>query len=249
MDALPTPPVLITGRVSRPASNDLMLTFSDGPDDDAAEPLAVARQGGAEGVGGKLGILFGFKNGGLGRHSLKTHSGSGSGSSSGPGPGSGAGSGSTLTVETKAGGESIVSGAMGPVYRITRGETSTVIESAGGEALYTVVGNPSGVRTPDAYRLVVNDAEGQPVGTLEVILTPMGWNITANTLLDLGFALSDVDYFVGRYINRLGAPLKFPNLGTRLILNEQPSPAQLAALLGACVDLSIGLRAYVAEMR
>ncbi|MCU1477744.1 MAG: hypothetical protein JWQ64_2437 [Subtercola sp.] len=251
MDAQPPPPVLITGRVSRSASNVLELTFTDGRDDEAAEPLGVARQGGAEGAGGRLGILFGFKNGGLGRHSLTTRAAlSGSAlSESGLSGSAPSGSGSSLVIESKAGGESVVTGASGPVVRITRGETSSVVESAGGELLYTVVGDPSGVRTADAYCLVVNDAVGQPIGTLEVILTPMGWNITANTLLDLGFALSDVDYFVDRYVTRLGVPLKFPNLGTRLILNEQPSPEHLDALLGVCVDLSIGLRAYVAEMR
>jgi hypothetical protein len=47
-------------------SNALRLTFRSGPGD----PLAEARQGAADGRGSKIGVLFGFKNGGVGTHVL-----------------------------------------------------------------------------------------------------------------------------------------------------------------------------------
>ncbi|UFS60521.1 hypothetical protein [Subtercola endophyticus] len=224
--------VIVNGRLSRAAGNALVQTFDDGPttSEPGGEPLAVARQGGAEGAGGKLGILFGFKNGGLGKHSIVTRAGS------------------TLTVESSAGGVSTVSDGPLELARITRGEESTVV-AVSGTALYTIVADPAGVKGDESYRLRVLDAAAEPVGTLDVILRSGGWNITANTLLDLGFALSDLDYFTDRWLNVTGAPLKFPNLGTRLVLREAPTPANLDILLGVCVDLSVGLRAYVAAMR
>ncbi|MCU1482677.1 MAG: hypothetical protein JWQ19_3463 [Subtercola sp.] len=223
---------IVNGRLSRASGNALVQTFDDGPttSESGAGPLAVARQGGAEGAGGKLGILFGFKNGGLGKHSLTTRAGT------------------ALTVESSAGGLSSIFEGSRRLARITRGDDSTVVD-VDGSMLYTIVADPAGVKGADSYRLRVLDAEAEPVGTLDVILRSGGWNITANTLLDLGFALSDLDYFTDRWLNVTGAPLKFPNLGTRLVLREAPTPANLDILLGVCVDLSVGLRAYVAAMR
>jgi hypothetical protein len=59
-------PVVIDGRIARRTSSGLTMTFHEGED----EPLAVAVQSGGEGRGAQLGVLFGFKNGGPGRHSL-----------------------------------------------------------------------------------------------------------------------------------------------------------------------------------
>ncbi len=47
-------------------SDALQITFHDGPGD----PLAVGVQGAGDTRGKKLGILFGFKNGGTGNHVL-----------------------------------------------------------------------------------------------------------------------------------------------------------------------------------
>src|SRR5438874_1118299 len=57
---------MIVGRVGRTLSNALTMTFSDGPD----RTVATAVQSGGDGVGRKLGVLFGFANGGTGTHVL-----------------------------------------------------------------------------------------------------------------------------------------------------------------------------------
>src|SRR3954452_1415453 len=59
-------PVVIDGRIARKTSNGLRLTFHEGD----GEALATAVQSGGDGRGAKLGVLFGFKNGGPGRHAL-----------------------------------------------------------------------------------------------------------------------------------------------------------------------------------
>src|SRR6266496_1696573 len=59
-------PVVIDGRIARKTSNGLKMTFHEGDGD----PLASAVQSGGDGKGAKLGVLFGFKNGGPGKHGL-----------------------------------------------------------------------------------------------------------------------------------------------------------------------------------
>lgn len=56
-------PIVIDGRVGRKTSNGLKMTFQEGEGD----PLAVAVQSSGDGKGAKLGMLFGFKNGGPGK--------------------------------------------------------------------------------------------------------------------------------------------------------------------------------------
>jgi hypothetical protein len=57
---------MIEGRVLHKASNAMKTTFSAGPGD----PLGIAVQGAGDGKRSKLGMLFGFKNGGAGKHLL-----------------------------------------------------------------------------------------------------------------------------------------------------------------------------------
>ena len=64
--------VMIDGRIERATSNALRLVFRTGP----GEPLGVARQGAGDGRGKKIGVLFGFKNGGTGNHLLTFADGS-----------------------------------------------------------------------------------------------------------------------------------------------------------------------------
>lgn len=70
---------VIDGRAGRKANNALTLTFLEGSE----EPIAKAVQGGGDGFGKKVGILFGFRNGAPGKHVL-THT-----------------DGTTLVVETR----------------------------------------------------------------------------------------------------------------------------------------------------
>ena len=65
-------PTIFEGRCVHKASNALQITFHDGPD----EPFAVGVQGAGDSRGKRLGILFGFKNGGPGNHLVTYRDGS-----------------------------------------------------------------------------------------------------------------------------------------------------------------------------
>lgn len=205
--------------MSRTISNALTMTFDDGPE----EPLAVGRQSGGDGLGAKLGILFGFKNSGRGTHSVKTRTGS------------------MLTVASTVEDVTVIKRGSRAVARVDRGSTSTVFV-ADGAILYRIVADPAGGRTPDAFRLWIQNAGGVEVGKLDVILQSTGWALTFGGVLNVALNL---DYFV----NRTGAALPFPTLGTRLLMHAPPREGELEILLAVCVDLAIGLRVYVADMR
>jgi hypothetical protein len=49
--------------------------------------------------------------------------------------------------------------------------------------------------------------------------------------------------------DRPGQPLPVPILGTRLTLDRSPVGPERDVLVGACVDMAIGLRPYVPAMR
>ena len=240
-----TPPTMIVGRVTRKTNNSLVLTFNDGP---ARAPLAVAQQGGADGVGSKLGVLFGFKNGGSGRHMMTMRDGSvitvvtsggdptrivrGSGSGSGSGADSGAGS------------------AGAAIATVERGDVSRVV-LADGTHLFTIVPDPVEPKSPEAYRLrvvagdVVPGLPGSEIGRLDVILQPNAWRLGVNNLgLDGVIGdLADLTNMSGR------GSLPILVQGTRLVVTVHLSELQRDILCAICVDLAIGLRPYVKAMR
>ncbi|QWT23137.1 hypothetical protein KPL76_10305 [Subtercola sp. PAMC28395] len=257
-----TPPTMIIGRVTRKTNNSLVLTFNDGP---ASAPLAVAQQGGADGVGSKLGVLFGFKNGGSGQHVMTMRDGSvvtvvTSGGDPtrivrGPGSGSGSGAGSA--------GEAIAT--------VERGDVSKVI-LADGTHLFTIIPDPVEPKSPELYRLRVVaggsagdasglagfagtagdfaaesglDVTGSEIGRLDVILQPNAWRLGLNNLgLDGVIGdLADLTNMSGR------SSLPILVQGTRLIVTGQLSELQRDILCAICVDLAIGLRPYVKAMR
>ncbi|GGF34084.1 hypothetical protein [Subtercola lobariae] len=222
MTAEPAPPVLIVGRISRKASNVLVLTFDDGPSAAAdAKALAVAEQSGGEGAGAKLGMLFGFKNGGKGIHSLTTRAGG------------------SYRVASGGGGSTVISSGSNEVARVQRGEQSTVFDAAGA-AVFVIRADPDEPRTTDAVRLRVESPAGEERGRLDVVLRSTAWALTFSRALNVPLDLSELDFM----LTRTGAALKFPTLGTRLLLYSAPTPEQLDLLLAVCVDLAIGLREY-----
>ncbi len=117
---------LIDVRAERGANNALRLVFRDGPD----EPFATARQEAGGGFGRKLGVLFGFKNGGTGTHELTV-------------------GGRSLGVVSKDGQPTDITDGVGGevVARVERGATSTAT-AADGRALLTFAARGPEAKTP-----------------------------------------------------------------------------------------------------
>ncbi|UGT42435.1 hypothetical protein LTV02_03160 [Nocardia yamanashiensis] len=209
---------MIEGRVVHSVSNALRITFRSGPGD----PLAVGVQGAGDGFTAKLGILFGFKNGGTGRHRI-TYA-----------------DGSSIWVHSKDGAPTVLTRADGTaIGTIQRADTSTAVASTAG-TLFHFVPLPDTAPAPDRYRLRILDRMGEEAGRLDVIRTPDGWTPghLANDLADT-------------YIwwDRAGQPLPTPILGTRLVTRRPLDPDERDILLGVCADIALGLRPYIATMK
>jgi len=214
-------PVVIDGRISRKTSNGLRLTFHEGDGD----PLATAVQSGGDGKGAKLGVLFGFKNGGPGRHSLTFADGR------------------ALIVQSREQKPTLITAGdteIAVVNRVAKGAERSSAVAANGAEIVHFTSDPVEARTPELFRIVVTDAAGGDLARLHVIRKADGWK-----------SLSDVlDSAWNTYVwwDRAGAPLPVQVLGTRLILLRPPTPLERDVLLAACVDLAIGLRPYIPEM-
>jgi hypothetical protein len=213
---------VIDGRIARKTSNGLKMTFHEGDGD----PLAVAVQSSGDGKGAKLGVLFGFKNGGPGRHGLTYQDGR------------------QIFVQSREQKPTLITESSGEelavVNRVAKGlDRSTAVATSGAEILH-FSSDPAEPMTPDIFRVVVTDADGGDLARLHVIRKTSGWK-----------SLSDVlDSAWSTYIwwDHAGAPLPVLVLGTRLILLRELTPIERDVLLAACVDLAIGLRPYIAEM-
>jgi hypothetical protein len=205
---------VIEGRVVHKTSNALQQAFKSGP----GEPLATAVQSAADGKGRKMGMLFGFINGGTGTHVL-TYA-----------------DGKHVHVQSRSSEPTLVTTPEGAeIATIERGDTSVARTSSGGEII-EFTGDPDGMKSLEAFRLRVNDSIGKEFGRLDLIRTVAGWK-----LMD-----SIADTII--WWDRAGAPLKVPFLGTRLEVTRPLSDLERDTLLAACVDMAIGLRPYVAGM-
>jgi hypothetical protein len=206
----------IEGRIARKKNNALTLSFRNGPGD----PLATALQGGADGKGSKAAVLFGFKNGGTGTHSL-TYA-----------------DGRVLHIKSQDSKPTLITQADGvEIATVERGETSVARLSGGTEVLRFVPDpDPDEARSLDAFRMRLQEPNGTEIGLFDVVRTISGWS--------LGMDLINTAIWWGR----AGEPLKLPFLGTKLILNRALTPTELDIALAACVDTSIGLRPYVKAM-
>jgi hypothetical protein len=205
---------MIEGRVKRKTANALEMTFQDGPQG----TIAVALQSGADGKGAKMGILFGFKNGGVGTHVLTYDDGRVLHVKSGD---------AKPTLITQADG--------GSVATIERGELS-VARASDGTEIMTFRKPPEDGDSADARLLSMVGSDGDELGRLFVVLRPGGWSIIA--------ALENEWVWWGQ----AGEPLKLPVLGTSVALARPLTELERDVVLGACVDIAIGLRPYVKGM-
>lgn len=189
--------------------------------DGPGDPLAVGVQGAGDSKGKRFATLLGFKNGGTGAHGLTYRDGR------------------KIRVESRDGAPTLLTGDDGSALAtITRGATSSATDTNGIEVM-RFVGDPAGAKTPELFRLLVTDGAGAPMGRLDVIRKVDGWTLA-----------KVVDAAWDEYIwwDRAGRALPLPLLGTRVGITAPLSDLQRDVLLGACVDIAIGLRPYVSEM-
>jgi hypothetical protein len=217
---MPTPseePIVIEGRVVHRSSNALEMTFHDGPGD----PFAVGVQGRGDGLGKRLGTLFGFKNGGAGHHTVTYRDGS------------------ILEVASNDGAPSVFTGEVGgEVAVVTRGATSTA--SSHGNPIAHFLPDPEEAVTVDLFRLVVTGPTDEELGRLDVIRKLDGWTVSRAFY----GAVNELFWW-----DQPGQAMSVPILGTRLTLTRPPVGPERHVLVGACVDMAIGLRPYVSEMK
>lgn len=211
-----TPVTAIDGRSGRTLANALTIEFFDG----SPVAIAKARQGAGDGVGGKLGILFGFRNGSVGNHVL-TYA-----------------DGAVLTIPTRDLAPTTVSRDGVAVATITRGAT-TVAALPDGSELLRFVGHPESPEESAAYRLVVESPDGAKVASLDVIRTNAGWDISAEDVLD---------FVSGNFGGDVGGSLPIPFKGTRVVLFREVRQVERDVLLAACVEIALAVRPYIREM-
>lgn len=214
---MPTPVAVIDGRSGRKLNNALTLTFFEGE----PQPFATALQGAGDSVGGKLGILFGFRNGSVGNNELTYVDGV------------------KLFIPTRDSQPTALTLAGGiPVATIARGATS-VATAPDGSALLRFLPHPEGANTPEKYRLVVVDATDAQIATLDVIRSNEGWTIDADDVLD---------FLSGDFGGSAGSSLPIPFQGTRLVLFRALTDVERHVLLAACCEIALSARPYVADM-
>jgi hypothetical protein len=211
------PVAVIDGHSGRKLNNALTITFVEG---DSA-PFAKAQQGAGDSIGGKLGILFGFRNGSVGNNELSYTDGT------------------KLFIRTRDSQPTALTRAGGvAVATITRGETSAAT-LPDGTALLTFVPHPTEAKLDSMYRTVVLDPIGTQVARLDVIRTNDGWNISAGDVLDL---------VLGDFGGSANSSLPIPFRGTRLIIYRGLSPVERDVLLAACCEIALSARPYTLAM-
>jgi hypothetical protein len=215
-------PVVIDGRIARKTSNGLKMSFHQGD----GESLADAVQSSGDGKGAKLGVLFGFKNGGPGKHGLSYRDGR------------------QLVIQSREQKPTLINESNGAelavVNRVAKGTDASTAVAPDGAEILRFTSDPIEAVTPDVFRVVVTDAAGKDFGRLHVIRKNGGWKTLSDVL--------DSAWSTYVWWDHAGAPLPVQVLGTRLILLREPTPVETDVLLAACVDLAIGLRPYISEM-
>lgn len=183
-------------------------------------PVAVAVRTPDPG-GSRLGALFGRRHSLGPRHSL-TYA-----------------DGAVVLVEPRGGDATVLRRGTGaPIGTILHGTSSTAAAATGG-TLCHFVPHPTVPRRPDLFHLLVLDQSGNEFGRIQVIRTVAGWSP------------HHVDELWDTHLwwDRGGEDLPLPILGTRLVVERRVDQDELDALLGACVDMALGLRPYIAAMR
>ncbi|WP_153343562.1 hypothetical protein [Nocardia aurantia] len=147
--------------------------------------------------------------------------------------------GSVVLVEPRGGDATVLRRGDGAaIGTILHGISSTAAAATGG-TLCHFVPHPTEPRTPDLFHLLVLDQSGNEFGRLQVIRTVPGW------------APHHIDQLWDTHLwwDRTGTPLPLPILGTRLVVERRVDREELDALLGACVDMALGMRPYITAMR
>ena len=216
------PVAVIDGPCGRKLNNALTMRFLR---NGTGEPFATAVQSGGDGVGAKLGILFGFKNGSVGTHVL-TYA-----------------DGTTLQVPVVDREPTRVTRGDGAaVCTITRGPTST-ITAPDGTTVLSFLADPVEPMVSSHFRLRIVDGADAHVATMDVIR--QGGSYDDVGLLDV---LEAADFVAGGFVSDGGGSLPLPFLGTRAVLFRDLAPLEQDALLAACVEIGVGVRPYVAVM-
>lgn len=120
---------------------------------------------------------------------------------------------------------------------ITRADTSTAVGATAG-TLFHFVPDREAV-SADLFRLRVLDRMGRDFAHLDVVRTAAGWATGRS---------ADEHWESHLWWDRSGPVLPVPILGTRLLVRHRPDRDERDVLLAACVDITLGLRPYVAEM-
>jgi hypothetical protein len=220
--AAPKPVAVIDGPCGRKLNNAITMRFLR---NGTGEPFATALQSGNDGVGKKLGVLFGFKNGAAGTHTV-TYADD-----------------TTLAVPVvDLEPTHVTRGDGSAVCTITRGET-TAITAPDGSAVLTFLPDPVEPKLDSCYRLRIEDGSGVHVATMDVIRQGSGYEDVG--VLDV---LDAVDFVAGGFVSDPGGSLALPFLGTRIVLFREPTPLEQDALLAASVEIGIAVRPYVTAM-
>jgi hypothetical protein len=188
--------------------------------DGPREPFAVAEQGAGDGRAKKLGTLFGFNNGGPGHHRMTERDGT------------------ILDVISRDAKPSTFSTAAGDIATIDRAATSVAV-APGGQQILRFVAHPEAAKSAELFRLLVLQPDGAQVASIDVIRKDIGWTLGR---------IEDALWKEYVWWDRAGRSLPIPILGVRLVLDRDVSELERAVLLGACTDIAIGLRPYIAEM-
>jgi len=215
------PVAVIDGPCGRKLNNALTMRFLR---NGTGDPLATALQSGGDGVGAKLGILFGFKNGSVGTHVL-TYA-----------------DGATLEVPVVDREPTQVTRDGTAVCTITRGPTTT-ITAPDGTTVLSFLPDPVAPMVSSHFRLRVTDGADAHVATMDVIR--QGGSYDDVGLLDV---LEAADFVAGSFVSDGGGSLPLPFLGTRVVLFRELAPLEQDALLAACVEIGVGVRPYVTVM-
>lgn len=212
-----TPVAVIDGHSGRRLNNALTITFTDG----GPLPFAKAQQGAGDSFGGKLGILFGFRNGSVGNNELTFSDGT------------------KLFIRTRDSQPTPVTRAGGAaVATITRGETSAA-SLPDASPLLTFLPHPTEAKLDSMYRMIVVDPQGGQVASLDVIRTNEGWDISAEDVLD---------FVLGDFGGSTNSSLPIPFRGTRLVVYRALSETERDVLLAACCEIALSARPYTTAM-
>lgn len=185
------------------------------------DPLAVGVQGAGNSVFARMAIRFGFGTSGVGIHRIAYADGS------------------VVWVESKKTDPTVLTRGDGTrLGMIHRARTSTAIGATAG-TLFHFVPDPDEAVTSDLFRLRVLDRMGEEFARLDVVRDVGGWS---------SGRMPDDRYEASLWWDHTGRPLPVPILGTRLWTRHALDAVERDVLLGACVDIALGLRPYITAM-